>query len=97
MTQWHKSGCILCPQNCGLEILVENDRMTRVRPDKDNPRSQGYACRKGLNVCYHQYPADRLTAPLKRTPSGFEVVSWQQALDEIAARLRGLVDRHGPR
>jgi anaerobic selenocysteine-containing dehydrogenase len=97
MTQWHKSGCVLCPQNCGLEILVENDRMTRVRPDKDNPRSKGYACRKGLNVCYHQYPADRLTTPLKRTPSGFEAVSWQQALDEIAARLRGLVDHHGPR
>jgi hypothetical protein len=40
-----------------LEVLVENNRMIRVKPDKSNPRSQGYACRKGLNVIYHQYPA----------------------------------------
>jgi len=57
MGKWHKTGCVLCAQNCGLEVLVENNRMIRVKPDKSNPRSQGYACRKGLNVIYHQYPA----------------------------------------
>ena len=57
MGAWHKTGCVLCAQNCGLEVFVENNRMTKVKPDKSNPRSQGYACRKGLNVIYHQYPA----------------------------------------
>jgi anaerobic selenocysteine-containing dehydrogenase len=66
MGKWHKTGCVLCAQNCGLEVFVEEGRMVKVRPDKANPRSQGYACRKGLNVIYHQYPADRLTHPLKR-------------------------------
>jgi anaerobic selenocysteine-containing dehydrogenase len=97
MATWHKTGCILCAQNCGLEILVENDRMVKVRPDKENPRSQGYACRKGLNVIYHQYPADRLTAPLKRKGNGFESISWDQAIAEIADKLKELVGRHGPR
>lgn len=97
MSQWHKTGCVLCAQNCGLQVLVENGRMARVRPDKDNPRSRGYACRKGLNVIYHQYPADRLTEPLKRKGDRFEPITWEQAVDEIAGRLRGLVDRHGPR
>lgn len=97
MEIWQKTGCVLCAQNCGLEVLVENDRIVRVRPDKSNPRSEGYACRKGLNIIYHQYPKDRLTAPLKRTESGFQEIPWNQAIEEIARKLRELVDQHGPR
>jgi len=97
MGKWHKTGCVLCAQNCGLEVLVEDNRMAKVRPDKDNPRSEGYACRKGLNVVYHQHHADRLTHPLKRVGAGFEKIGWEQAFDEIAAGLRALIDRHGPR
>jgi anaerobic selenocysteine-containing dehydrogenase len=97
MATWHKTGCVLCAQNCGLEIQVENDRMVKVRPDKENPRSQGYACRKGLNVIYHQYPADRLSEPLKRKGNGFEPISWDQAIAEIGDKLKELVSRHGPR
>jgi len=97
MGVWHKTGCVLCAQNCGLDVLVENNRMIQVKPDKSNPRSQGYACRKGLNVLYHQYPEDRLTQPLKRVGDSFKPVSWDTAIYEIAARMRELVDRHGPR
>ncbi len=97
MNDWRKTGCVLCAQNCGLEVLIENGRMAKVRPDKENPRSQGYACRKGLNIRYHQYPKDRLTEPLKRVGDQFETISWEQATDEIAAKMRELVDKHGPR
>ncbi len=97
MKQWHKTGCVLCAQNCGLEVLVENNRMVRVRPDKDNPRSEGYACRKGLNVLYHQYPADRLTTPLKKIDGRFTPVSWDQAIEEIAAKLKSGMAQYGPR
>jgi len=97
MGDWQKTGCVLCAQNCGLEILVKDGRMVKVRPDKDNPRSQGYACRKGLNVIHHQYPGDRITEPLKRVGDTFEPVSWEQAIDEIATKMKALVDAHGPR
>ncbi len=97
MGEWHKTGCVLCAQNCGLEILVENGRMKKIRPDKSNQRSQGYVCRKGLNVMHHQYPKDRITHPLKRIGNRFEPVSWEQAVTEIADRLKSLVDTHGPR
>ena len=97
MGQWHKTGCVLCAQNCGLEVLVKEGRMVKVRPDKTNPRSQGYACRKGLRVLYHQYPADRLTQPLKRVGGDFQPISWEQAMDEIASRLQALLSEHGPR
>ena len=97
MGEWHKTGCVLCAQNCGLEILVEDNKMVRVRPDKANPRSEGYACRKGLNVIYHQYPADRLTRPLKKVDGEFVPVSWEQAISEIAEKLKLTLDQHGPR
>jgi anaerobic selenocysteine-containing dehydrogenase len=94
---WHKTGCVLCAQNCGLEVLVENNRIVKSRPDQANPRSQGYSCRKGLNVAHHQHHAQRLTQPLKRTAGGFSPISWEQAIAEIAERLRGILGEHGPR
>lgn len=97
MSEWKKTGCVLCGQNCGLEALVENNRIVKVRPDKDNPRSQGYACRKGLNIAFYQHHNDRLTQPLKKVGCDFVPISWEQALSEIAEKLRSIVDEHGPR
>ncbi len=96
MGEWRKTACVLCAQNCGLEVRVENNRISRVRPDKENLRSRGYCCRKGLNIASHQHHADRLTHPLKNTGGRFEKISWDQALDEIALQLRSVIARHGP-
>jgi len=97
MGQWHKTGCVLCAQNCGLEIEVENNRIIRVKGDKSNVRSEGYVCRKGMNIANHQHNADRLKYPLKKVGNSFESISWDQALDEIAGKLRSIVDTYGPR
>ena len=93
----HKTSCVLCAQNCGLEVEVENNRLVKVKGDKDNLRSRGYVCRKGMNVAYHQHHADRLKYPLKRVGDRFERISWDQAIDEIAGKLKGIVDQYGPR
>ncbi len=97
MGEWHKTGCVLCAQNCGLEVLVENNKMVKVRPDKDNPRSKGYVCRKGLNAANYHHHADRLTHPLKRHGKGFRKISWDQAIKEISAKLKKIVGDNGPR
>jgi anaerobic selenocysteine-containing dehydrogenase len=92
----HKTGCVLCPQNCGLQIEVEANRIVKVRADKTNAKSEGYVCRKGMNVAYHQHNADRLQYPLKKVGGKFERISWDQATDEIAAKLKSIVGTHGP-
>ncbi len=97
MGAWKKTGCVLCPQNCGLEVEVEGNRIVKVRGDKSNGRSEGYVCRKGMNIAYHQHNADRLKYPLKRVGNSFERISWDQAVDEIAGRLKHIVDTYGPR
>jgi anaerobic selenocysteine-containing dehydrogenase len=88
---------VLCAQNCGLEALVEDNQIVKIRPDKENPRSEGYACRKGLNVTHYQHHAQRLTHPLKRVGEAFQEISWDQAIGEIADKLRSIVDQYGPR
>lgn len=97
MGTMHKTGCVLCAQNCGLEVEVENNRIVKVKGDKANVKSEGYVCRKGLNIAYHQHNADRLKYPLKKVGDKFERISWDQAIDEIAAKLKSIIDEHGPR
>jgi anaerobic selenocysteine-containing dehydrogenase len=94
---WSKTACVLCGNGCGLEIQVEGNRIVKVRADQGSPISEGYICRKGAHIAYHQHDADRLLYPLKRVGDGFERVSWDQAIGEIATRLREILDRHGPR
>jgi anaerobic selenocysteine-containing dehydrogenase len=94
---WKKTACVLCAQNCGLEVLVENGRIVRSKGDKANPRSQGYICRKGSAIANFQHHAQRLEYPLKRVGDSFERIPWEQAIDEIADKLQGIVDEHGPR
>jgi anaerobic selenocysteine-containing dehydrogenase len=97
MSDWQKTGCICCAQNCGLEVLVEDNRIVKVRPDKDNPRSEGYCCRKGLQISHYQSHADRLTKPLKKVGDRFVEISWETFLDEVAAKLKAIRAEHGPR
>ena len=93
----HKTGCVLCAQNCGLEVEVENNRIVKVKPDKSNVKSEGYFCRKGMNIAYHQHNADRLKYPLKKVGAKFERISWDQAIDEIATKLKSIIGQYGPR
>lgn len=97
MGEWKKTGCVLCAQNCGLEVLVEDNQITKVKGDKDNPRSKGYVCRKGANITFHQHHAQRLSYPLKRVGDRFERISLDQAIGEIAGKLKSIMDAHGPR
>ncbi|HQJ08645.1 MAG TPA: molybdopterin-dependent oxidoreductase [Deltaproteobacteria bacterium] len=97
MGQWHKTGCVLCAQNCGLEVFVENNRISKVKGDKDNPRSKGYVCRKGANIAFYQHHSGRLSHPLKKVGSSFERISWDEAVGEISEKLRSIVGTYGPK
>jgi anaerobic selenocysteine-containing dehydrogenase len=80
-----------------MVATVEGDRITKLRPDPDHPLSRGYACPKGIAMQEVQNDPDRVTHPLRRMPSGeFRRVSWEQALSDIAARLRRVLDDRGP-
>lgn len=93
---WKKTACVLCANRCGLEVQVENNHIIKVHGDKDSPLSEGYVCRKGLNVAFHQHNKDRVLFPLKKVGNRFERISWDQAIGEISEKLKSILDQHGP-
>src|SRR5215813_12269057 len=94
--EWRKSACNICYVNCGLEVLIDQGKIAKVRGDRENPKSQGYLCNKAARIPYYAHHKDRLTSPLRRrADGGFDEIDWDTAIAEIAARVRDLVDRHG--
>lgn len=74
---------------------VEDGTLTSLRPDKDHPLSSGFACQKGIAFTEVVNDPDRVTTPLRRGPDGFEEVSWDEALTDIADRLKRILRRGG--
>src|SRR3954447_4386020 len=90
--------CRICEAHCGMVATVEDGVVTKLRPDPEHPLSAGYACPKGIAMLDVQNDPDRVTHPLRKRAdgSGFDRVTWDEALDDIGARLREILDRRGP-
>jgi anaerobic selenocysteine-containing dehydrogenase len=92
--------CALCTAHCATVATVENGRVTRLDPDDDHPNG-GVICLKGRAAPELVYNTDRLNYPLKRTrpkgepDPGWQKVSWDEALDDIAKRLTSIRVRYG--
>jgi anaerobic selenocysteine-containing dehydrogenase len=93
-----QSFCRICAGLCGVDLKIdEQDRVIEVRGAKDHPLSQGYACIKGLQLPEAHNGPTRLLHPQKRLPDGsFVPIALEQALDEIADKLRVILERDGP-
>src|SRR5262249_10535390 len=87
--------CPFCEATCGLAVEVEADAIVSVRGDKEDPFSHGYICPKayGLKELYHD--PDRLRAPVRRTATGWEEITWDEAFQEVAARLIAIREQYG--
>ena len=91
-----RTFCRICESLCGLEVEVEGNRVTAIRPDAGHVATQGFACPKGLKQHRLYASPDRLTAPRKRIDGGFADTTWDDALEDIGSRLRRIRERHGP-
>jgi anaerobic selenocysteine-containing dehydrogenase len=83
MGQWHKTGCALCPPNCGLEVEVENKRIVKVRGDTSNVRSEGYVPEGNE---HSQFPAPRRTPEIP-PESGRESINRSITIKQIIRRI----------
>lgn len=99
MLETKKTFCRICHAACPMEIDVEDGtRIVAVRGDRSDPLFEGYTCIKGRQLADQWHDPGRLRGPLRRSPGGtFETVASSDALDEIAARIADMVERHGPR
>jgi anaerobic selenocysteine-containing dehydrogenase len=93
-----KSFCRTCTSHCGVLVGVDaHEHIVSIRPDKEDPITKGFACFKGLTAGEAHYSQKRVLHPLKRMPDGtFQRIGIEQALDEIAEKLKDIIARHGP-
>ena len=92
---WHQNGLL-----CGLLAHVKDGVMTKLEP-ADFPESEWrHACIKGLAGARYVYHPDRLKYPMKRVgergEGKWQRISWDEALDTIASRLKDIGERYGP-
>ncbi|MEW6694963.1 putative dimethyl sulfoxide reductase chain YnfE [Tepidimonas thermarum] len=86
-----------CPDTCAFVTTVRDGRAVRLQGNPQHPQTGGVLCTKVSRYLERVYHPQRLLQPLRRVgPKGagrFEPVSWDEALDDIAARLRALAAR----
>ncbi len=87
--------CRICEAGCGLTVTTDGERVVRIDPDKDHVASQGFACVKGIRFGELHHSPDRLDHPMKRVGDDWIEISWEQALQEIAAKVNDIRARHG--
>ena len=93
---WHKTACILCESNCGIEVRLDGRRFARIRGNKHHVSSKGYTCEKALRLDHYQNHRARLASPMRRRPDGsYEEVDWDTAIAEVAERLAAVRDAYG--
>ena len=89
-----------CPDMCSLLAEVEDGRVTRIAGDPEQPFTAGFACAKVNRDAELVHSPERLETPLRRVGAKgegrFQPISWDAALDEIAARWRAIIAESGP-
>jgi formate dehydrogenase alpha subunit len=84
--------CPYCGVGCGLYVAVEDGRAVGLEYMPEHPVSEGSLCPKGNAVLEVLNHPDRLQYPMKKTNGGWERISWDEALDLVAERLRSIRD-----
>jgi anaerobic selenocysteine-containing dehydrogenase len=95
-SKWVATDCTICYHSCGMNVLVEEGRITKVQGLKDHPLNKGRLCPKGARAIELVYHPDRLKYPLKKVNGEWKRISWDAALTEIADKLQSLKYEFGP-
>jgi len=81
-----------CPDTCSFFVTVENGRAVKIEGAKDHPTTDGFLCTKVNRYLERTYSSQRVLYPMKRAGEKgrgiFERISWDEALDTIAARFK---------
>lgn len=95
----HSTCALDCPDACSILVTVEDGRATRLRGNPDHAVTRGFLCAKVAKYLDRQYSPDRLLYPQKRTGAKgegkFARISWDEALETIAARLAQIAGEQG--
>lgn len=97
-----QSVCDVCAPgpHCGVDCYIKDGKIIKVEGTKEHPTNHGLLCPKGQSNRQYIYRKDRVQTPLKRVgkrgEGAFVPIGWDEALDEIAARMNGYKKEYGP-
>ncbi|PWR03348.1 periplasmic nitrate reductase subunit alpha [Meridianimarinicoccus roseus] len=101
--KWSKAPCRFCGTGCGVMVGVKEGKVVATHGDMQHEVNRGLNCVKGYFLSKIMYGEDRLTTPLMRKRNGqfdkdgeFEPVSWDEAFDVMAARVKKQLAEKGP-
>ncbi len=81
------STCTLCPGGCGISVRRIDDRVVKIEGRDGHPVNNGGICPLGQSGPQLLYGPTRIKSPLKKVNGSWSKISWDAALEEIAARL----------
>lgn len=88
--------CVICEHLCGLKVTTAGDAIVAIEPDKENPFTWRDFCVKGATADQVRTHPLRLRSVMKRVGDRYVAVPYEEAVGEIGARLKGIIDVHGP-
>ncbi len=92
-----QTTCAYCGVGCSFRAELQGDEVIRMIPTKSGKANEGHSCVKGRFAFGYATHRDRITTPMVRekTTDPWRKVSWQEAIDFAAARLKSIVTEHG--
>lgn len=88
--------CRYCLATCGLEVTVDGNRVTKIAPDKQNPHTWQDFCAKGRTANQLVEHPRRILQPMRRVGDSYVEATWDEAIDDIAARMTAAIETGGP-
>ena len=95
-TETKRTVCTHCSVGCSVNAVVQNGVWVRQEPAFDSPFNLGAHCAKGASVREHGHGERRLKYPMKKVDGKYQRISWDQALEEISAKLLKIREESGP-
>ncbi len=101
--KWDKAPCRFCGTGCSINVATMDDKIVATHGDINSPVNKGLNCIKGYFLSKIMYGKDRLTSPLLRMKDGkfdkngdFTPISWDQAFDIMAVKVKATLKEKGP-
>ncbi|PIV76455.1 MAG: formate dehydrogenase [Rhodocyclales bacterium CG17_big_fil_post_rev_8_21_14_2_50_68_7] len=91
-----RTVCTHCSVGCAIDAEVQNGVWIGQEPVFDSPINLGAHCAKGAAVREHGHGEHRLRYPMKLAGGKWTRISWDQALNEVSAKLLDIRKAHGP-
>lgn len=88
--------CRICLASCGLEVTVEDNHVTKIAADKQNPHSWRDFCAKGRTAHHLVEHPRRILNPMRRIDDTYVEATWDEAIADIATRMNAAIEAGGP-